>query len=60
MALQEYADKIFFKDKEVVLAAVKNYWPAYEYADESFLKDKEVVLEILNKMVTQFLLQMKV
>ena len=32
------------KDKEVVLAAVKQHGEALEYADESLKKDKEVVL----------------
>ena len=41
------ADKKLRADKEVVLAAVKEYGSGLEYADEKLKADKEVVLEAI-------------
>lgn len=41
------ADMKLREDKEVVLAACKNYSEALRYADESLKKDKELLLEVV-------------
>ena len=41
--------KEFYKDKSIVLEAVKQYGFALEYADESLKKDKSIVLEAVKQ-----------
>ena len=43
----EYADKKFWKDREIVLAAVKGNGSAIIFANKIFRKDKEIVLEVV-------------
>lgn len=45
MALK-LADETLKKDKEIVLAAVKQNGMALMYADKTLKKDKEIVLQI--------------
>jgi len=46
--LEKLPDK-FKKDKEVVLAAVKQHFGTFEYADKSLKKDKDVVVAALKQ-----------
>ena len=40
----EYANESLKKDREIVLAAVKNFGTSLSFADESLKKDKVIVL----------------
>ncbi|SVD82631.1 uncharacterized protein METZ01_LOCUS435485, partial [marine metagenome] len=37
------------KDRDEVMAAIKNDWYAFEDADESLKKDREFVLEVVKQ-----------
>lgn len=43
----EYADRKFRKDREIVLAAVKDEGSAIIFADKTFRNDKEIALEVV-------------
>jgi serine/threonine-protein kinase TTK/MPS1 len=45
----ESVPKEFYKDKSIVLEAVKSNGFALEYTDESFKKDKSIVLEAVKQ-----------
>ena len=46
--LKELPDH-FKKDKEIVLAAIKDWVLCLQFADKSLKKDKEFVLEVIKK-----------